>query len=248
MTIENIQIPQVGDTNYQAKLESSLNAIDAHDHSNNKGEPVKKIASAAVDNSTVEVDGSNKLRLKLAGLGAAKFSGGIAPVGTVVSYVGTSAPSGWLLCHGVAVNRTTYAGLFAIISTSWGEGDGSTTFNLPDMRGLFLRGRDRGAGNDPNAATRTAIATGGATGDNAGSYQDDEVKQHTHTGALTSSTRGYDNSGSVGFSAGQHGDSGVLSASSNAVTGMTAGTYKEGSANSNESRPVNVAVNWIIKY
>ena len=61
----------------------------------------------------------------------------------------TVVPAGWLLCDGTAVSRTTYAALFAAIGTLWGAGDGVTTFNLPDARGQFLRGLDRGRGVDP---------------------------------------------------------------------------------------------------
>lgn len=64
----------------------------------------------------------------------------IIPPGSVFPYAGASAPSGWLICDGSAVSRTTYAGLFAVLSTSHGSGDGSTTFNVPDYRGQFMRG------------------------------------------------------------------------------------------------------------
>lgn len=66
------------------------------------------------------------------------------PVGTVISYAaGTlTMPEGWLLCNGQAVNRTNYAELFATIGTTYGRGNGSTTFNVPDYRGKFLRGYD----------------------------------------------------------------------------------------------------------
>lgn len=62
------------------------------------------------------------------------------PPGTVLSYAGASAPAGFLLCDGAAVSRTTHAALFAAIGTSFGAGDGSTTFNVPDLRGMFVRG------------------------------------------------------------------------------------------------------------
>ncbi len=64
----------------------------------------------------------------------------IIPPAAVLPYAGASAPEGWLICDGRAVNRTTYAALFAAIGTSHGSGDGSTTFNLPDYRWAFLRG------------------------------------------------------------------------------------------------------------
>lgn len=64
---------------------------------------------------------------------------GGAPAGTIHSFAGSSAPVGWLLCDGSAISRTTYAALFAAISTAFGAGDGSTTFNLPNTAGAFLR-------------------------------------------------------------------------------------------------------------
>lgn len=62
------------------------------------------------------------------------------PLGTINAFGGTTAPEGWLLCQGQALSRTEYADLFAVIGTNFGSGDGSTTFNLPDLRGEFLRG------------------------------------------------------------------------------------------------------------
>lgn len=65
----------------------------------------------------------------------------LAPTAAVLPYAATTAPDGWLLCDGSAVSRTTYSFLFAAIGTSYGSGDGSTTFNVPDYRWTFLRGR-----------------------------------------------------------------------------------------------------------
>jgi len=65
----------------------------------------------------------------------------LAPTAAVLPFAGASAPDGWLLCDGSAISRTTYSSLFATIGTSYGSGDGSTTFNLPDYRWTFLRGR-----------------------------------------------------------------------------------------------------------
>ena len=62
------------------------------------------------------------------------------PAGVMLPYAGATAPDGWLLCDGTAINRTTYARLFAAISGTYGVGDGSTTFNLPNTQGVFLRG------------------------------------------------------------------------------------------------------------
>jgi len=68
----------------------------------------------------------------------------VEPVGILVAFAGTAAPGGWLLCDGAAVSRTTYAALFAVIGTAYGAGNGSSTFNVPDLRGRIPVGRDSG--------------------------------------------------------------------------------------------------------
>ena len=73
---------------------------------------------------------------------------GMVPSGAVLYFAGQTAPAGWLKANGAAVSRTTYAALFAAIGTTYGAGDGSTTFNLPDLRGEFMRGWDDGRGID----------------------------------------------------------------------------------------------------
>jgi hypothetical protein len=83
--------------------------------------------------------------------------------GLMLPYGGTTAPSGFLLCDGTAVSRTTYAALFAIIGTASGAGDGSTTFNLPDMRGRFPMGKKAaGTGSTLLGTGDLATATAGA--------------------------------------------------------------------------------------
>jgi microcystin-dependent protein len=99
-----------------------------------------------------------------------------ALVGTVIAYgavvdAGSPPPAGWLLCDGRAVSRHRYAELFKVIGTLHGAGDGVGTFSLPDYRGRFHRGSDRGTGRDPEANEREAANIGGATGDNVGSIQ-----------------------------------------------------------------------------
>lgn len=71
---------------------------------------------------------------------------GATDVGVIGFFAGSSAPSGYLKANGALVSRTTYATLFAAIGTTFGAGDGSTTFALPDLRGEFLRGWDDGRG------------------------------------------------------------------------------------------------------
>ena len=62
------------------------------------------------------------------------------PIGTVIPFYGSTPPTHTLACNGAAISRTTYAELFAVIGTTAGAGDGSTTFNIPDLRGMFIRG------------------------------------------------------------------------------------------------------------
>jgi phage-related tail fiber protein len=63
----------------------------------------------------------------------------LIPAGAVRAFAMSTAPDGWLKCNGAAISRTTYSKLFGVIGTTWGSGDGSTTFNLPDLRGEFIR-------------------------------------------------------------------------------------------------------------
>ena len=95
------------------------------------------------------------------------------PTGSVHMMATTTAPSGYLKCNGAAVSRTTYADLFAIIGTTHGEGNGSSTFNVPDLRGEFVRGWDDSRGVD--------------SGRGFGSSQGDQNKQHNHSASSSSS-------------------------------------------------------------
>lgn len=72
--------------------------------------------------------------------------------GELIHYAGSIPPSGYLVCNGQKVSRATYAALFSAIGTTYGKGDGATTFALPDTRGYFLRSLDQGQGLDPGRA------------------------------------------------------------------------------------------------
>lgn len=115
------------------------------------------------------------------------FTSGIIPPGVTLPYAGTSAPNGWLLCYGQAVSRTTYSGLFAAIGTTYGSGDGSTTFNLPDCRGRMIGGKDNMGG---VAANRITAGVSGITGTTLGAVGGSEaMHQHNHSSTgLTNST------------------------------------------------------------
>ena len=145
----------------------------------------------------------------------------MVPIGAVIDFAGPSAPSGWALCYGQTISRTVYAALFALIGTTYGAGDGSTTFQIPDLRGEFLRGLDRGRGVD----TARAMA----------SAQSDAVKNHTHDFSI------------------QQGGTFAGSGSVNSLQGTTtpAGTYAGTTSNGgggSETRPRNVAVDYVIFY
>ena len=177
------------------------------------------------------------------------------PAGTINAFAGPveNIPPGWLLCDGTAVNSLTYPALFSAIGITWGNGsndaDSATDFNLPDVRGTFLRGVDNGAGNDPDAASRIASSPGGNAGDNVGSKQNDQFASHNHGGGnhqhdFTASyndglgsgtTWGHSmiNNGSFQFNV--HADV-RYSGDFIPVNG------------GNETRPKNVNVNYIIKY
>lgn len=96
-----------------------------------------------------------------------------SPAGVIMSFAGATAPAGFLICDGSAVSRTTYADLFAVIGTTYGAGNGSTTFNLPDLRGEFIRGADAGRGIDPGRALGSNQLASPVVGDdNAGAPND----------------------------------------------------------------------------
>lgn len=99
--------------------------------------------------------------------------------GMILPFAGPAEkiPAGWLLCDGRALNRSEYGNLYDAIGVSWGTGDGSTTFNIPDLRGMFLRGVSGDSGNDEEAESRgLLVENGGNTGNNVGSYQGDAIR------------------------------------------------------------------------
>lgn len=105
----------------------------------------------------------------------------LTPVGAIVPYGGSEAstPAGWLFCGGQAVSRSTYSALFAVVGTTYGSGDGSTTFNVPDLRGRVLAGKDNMGG---TAANRLTSGVSGVTGTTLGAAGGDQrIQDHTHT-------------------------------------------------------------------
>ena len=143
-----------------------------------------------------------------------------ARVGEISMFAGSTAPTGWLICNGSAVSRTTYSALFAVIGTTYGSGDGSATFNLPDFRNNF----PVGAGNTYSLNSK-------------GGYKDSIVVSHTHRlSSGWSSAAGTDR-----ITFGQ-----VNGAYQNAGTGNVQFVESTGSTGTNRNLPPYIGINFII--
>ncbi|MCP4541741.1 MAG: tail fiber protein [Chloroflexi bacterium] len=176
----------------------------------------------------------------------------LAPPGSVMAYAGSVPPEGWLVCDGSDIDRVQYPALFAAITTTHGNGNGATTFNIPDYRGYFLRGVDAGTGRDPDALSRTAIITGANIGDVVGSVQENATSRpntpftttttgnHNHL-APTANYSGSSYEVPKDKSGYDYGDAAPTSYSGNHSHAITSG-------GDNETRPINAYVIWIIKY
>lgn len=168
-----------------------------------------------------------------------KFSAAeaILPSGVILPFAGTAAPNGYYPCDGRALPILGNEALHDAILNAFGDGtknaDGTASiyptggFNLPDMRGRFMRGVDDTAGRDPNKSStdRPAPNVGGNTGNNVGSVQSDQLKAHNHT-----------------FTVGLSGGGTVPANGAGSYTSNTTST-----AGGSETRPLNIYVNYIIK-
>ena len=159
----------------------------------------------------------------------------IIPAGTIMAFGGVNAkvPSGWLLCHGQSVPQASYPRLFEAIEKTWGSGNIASHFNLPDLRGRFLRGKANGTNRDPDRDSRTESKTGGKTGDEVGSIQDDAFVSHSHVQHDKTLV-------SIGPTRIADGGSTYELGSNTAVSTQSAG--------GSETRPKNAYVNYIIKF
>jgi microcystin-dependent protein len=159
------------------------------------------------------------------------------PIGGVVMWTAATPPTNFLECNGQALSRVTFGNLFSVMGTTFGAGDGSTTFNIPDLRGFFVRGW-------ANSSTEDA-------GRVFGSNQVNAVGPHTHPVI----DPGHDHSvdfAAITFAGGgtparNPGISGPTFSTNPAVTNLTIGT-SSGSGTSTESRPDNVALMYVVRY
>lgn len=143
------------------------------------------------------------------------------PAGMVASFSMLTAPAGWLACDGSEVSRTTYAYLFTAIGNRHGSGNGTTTFNLPDLRGEFVRGWDSGRGVDPFRSL--------------GDLQASALESHTHEINLQQ----LNSSGDVG--------SGKLATGGQSPEGTIPNIFSNATGGALETRPRNMALLYCIK-
>jgi microcystin-dependent protein len=151
------------------------------------------------------------------------------PLGSSIDYWGSSAPtSSFALAYGQAISRSTYSTLFSLFSTTYGSGDGSTTFNLPDLRGRVIAGKDDMGGSAASRLTSTyfgasAASLGAVGGSESHTLTTPQIPSHSHTATSTDSghTHGYTQPASFGASGSGAGINGST----------TAGTTGSGSAN-----------------
>lgn len=159
-----------------------------------------------------------------------------SPAGIIMAFGGAAAPTGFLACDGSAVSRTTYADLFTAIGTTWGAGNGSTTFNVPDLRGIFLRG----------TGTNATGSSSGAVGPSVGTYAADTYLNHSHTATDSGHTHSVGAFASPGLSPGgttyQTG-----SGTTSSGTGYANITVATSTTGGTETKPKNYGVLYIIK-
>ena len=215
----------------------AANAVTATEIAANAvGASELNISGNGTSGQVVQSDGDGSF--SYATLASAFLSGMIMP------YAGSSAPSGWLLSYGQAISRSTYSDLFSAIGTTYGAGDGSTTFNVPDLRGRTIAGQDDMGGSSSNRLTSpingdTLGATGGSE---SHTIAEAELPAHTHSsGGTISITRGNGSTGTGVFGLVEIISSGSNTFSVSGTSGSTGGDSAH-----NNVQPT-LILNYIIK-
>jgi microcystin-dependent protein len=175
---------------------------------------------------------------------------GLVPVGSILPYAGERIADQlhWRLCDGSTLKNTEYSELFGILGTRWG-GNGADLFCLPDLRGRFIRGVDRGTNRDPDVAARTvpqpALHDQGNQGDAVGSLQGDQLRSHSHTGAIVPAEHSHRyREPQGGGSSGVPGNPQGLDFTDTSSVHLDVQINPTGGS---ETRPTNVNVNFIIR-
>jgi microcystin-dependent protein len=178
------------------------------------------------------------------------------PPGTILPFAGPKGniPAGFLACDGGLVTRTAYPELYNAIGDVWGSSGAS--FRLPDLRGMFMRGQDDGANQDPDVNGRYARYPGSAAGNSVGSYQGDVFGSHNHSGNTSNAgnhTHRWNNGieGDDSGSGGSHPEYTRIGGGVDDAIGWAGDHSHNLNINNNggsETRPRNASVYYIIKY
>ncbi len=176
--------------------------------------------------------------------GDVSSGGGNAPTGAMLMWPANTPPTDWLLCYGQAVSRTTYANLFNVIGTTFGAGDGTTTFNLPDLRGRFPLGQDDMGGTSANRVTGTAAdSIGGNSGAENHTLTTSQLPAHNHAENYVS---GVSQAPAFLWNVGTPRNS-IMSSGSGNGNGTRLTTDNTGSGGAHNNMPPYLTLNYIIK-
>ena len=184
----------------------------------------------SADDGVLEIQSSGNTALSISSTGVVSFINPpklSVPVGTIFYLAGNVLPAGYLKCNGAELSRALYSDLFDQIGATYGVGDGSTTFLLPDLRGEFIRGWDDGRGVDSNRVF--------------GSYQANDFEAHNHTFTINPVNRSF--SGWIVNSNGNNNKYGYLSGGWG-----TEASISINNRGGTETRPRNLAMLACIKY
>lgn len=161
------------------------------------------------------------------------------PTGAVVPFAKNTPPTGWLKANGAAVSRTTYAALFTAIGTTFGVGDGSTTFNLPDLRGEFVRGWDDGRGVDSGRVFGSAQGSQNLLHNHTGTADNAGAHQHSFTTYASTTAQ---------LASGSSSNPGTFAAQNTSSDGTHFHNLSLANSGGSEARPRNIALLFCIKY
>lgn len=273
----NLGKPEDGDSGWGEVYRDSMDELESRLTKTHAGDPNSNVAGDFVGQLCLDSTNGLIYRCTTAGIAAsavwsavtvkdgaitsAKLASSIGgvPVGGGMDYWGTTAPSGYIFAYGQAISRSTYSALFAALGTTYGAGNGSTTFNVPDKRGRASFGKDNMGGTSANRLTNsTSQGINGDTLGDVGGEEDHtmttaEMVSHSHSaGSLSTSTTGaHVHTGGVasgssiqssGGSAGS-GNTGSAGSHNHDVTGSTA---TAGSSNAFNVLPPGIVCNYVI--